>query len=321
MKMTKTTSAALALVLVSGLIFGQAGPLEKTGFLLGEWHGTGSGFGNQGSTIESSFQWVMDGKYLEVINESWFGPSENNPEGEHHIDKGFISFDKNRNSIVYRQFNKEGFINQYLLNDSLSNDSMLVFETEVIENFMPGGKARWTIRKISHEQIETIFDVSFPDKGYTCFGTNNLHKKSAEFTDPDPRVTGIGGIFFLSADPRAVTEWYGKNLGLSTDPYGSVFEFRNANRPDEINYLRWSPFETGTEYMKPSEKGFMINYRVQNIEGLERKLRINGVTILDSIEVFDYGKFLHIMDPDGNKIELWEPVDSVLTQLGGQTTK
>jgi len=136
-----------------------------------------------------------------------------------------------------------------------------------------------------------------------------------------PKVTGIGGIFFYSDNPEKIKEWYEKNLGLSIDDYGSVFEFRNANRPNEVNYLRWSPFKNGSEYFNPSKKDFMINYRVQNIEGLVNKLRNNGVTILDSIETYDYGKFIHIMDAEGNKIELWEPVDSVLTKMGGKTTK
>lgn len=136
-----------------------------------------------------------------------------------------------------------------------------------------------------------------------------------------PKVTGIGGIFFFSDDPKKTNEWYGRNLGLAIDPYGSPFEFRNANRPSEINYLRWAPFKTGDEYFQPSRKPFMINYRVQNIDGLVRKLKENGVTVLDSIASYDYGKFVHIMDPDGNKIELWEPVDSVLTKIGGPTTK
>jgi predicted enzyme related to lactoylglutathione lyase len=136
-----------------------------------------------------------------------------------------------------------------------------------------------------------------------------------------PKVTGIGGIFFYSDNPEKIKEWYEKNLGLAIDDYGSAFEFRNANRPNEVNYLRWSPFKNGSEYFNPSKKDFMINYRVQNIEGLVNKLRNNGVTILDSIETYDYGKFIHIMDAEGNKIELWEPVDSVLTKMGGKTTK
>ena len=102
---------------------------------------------------------------------------------------------------------------------------------------------------------------------------------------------------------------------------GSSFEFRNANRPEEINYLQWSPFKNGSDYFLPSQKKFMINYRVQNIEGLVTKLLSNGVSVLDTIETYDYGKFVHILDEEGNKIELWEPIDSVLTAIGSKTTK
>ena len=140
-------------------------------------------------------------------------------------------------------------------------------------------------------------------------------------SDQTPKVTGIGGIFFLSKNPKKTREWYGANLGLAIDDYGSPFEFRNANNPEEINYLRWSPFEESTDYFDPSEKPFMINYRVQNIEGLVEKLEQNGVTILDEIAEFEYGKFVHVLDPEDNKIELWEPVDSFFTEMGGATTK
>lgn len=149
----------------------------------------------------------------------------------------------------------------------------------------------------------------------------NNEKSEALSNDSTPRVTGIGGIFFFSDNPEQTREWYSKNLGLEVNEWGSSFEFRNANRPDEVNYLQWSPFQAGSEYFSPSKKEFMINYRVQNIEGLVRNLKNNGVTILDEIVEYEYGKFVHIMDAEGNKIELWEPVDSVLTQMGGKTTK
>lgn len=156
----------------------------------------------------------------------------------------------------------------------------------------------------------------------TVEGTlENSELKETFSNDTTPKVTGIGGIFFRAADPQLVREWYGANLGLAIDDYGSPFEFRNANRPQERNYLRWSPFEDSTDYFDPSQKEFMINYRVQNIEGLVRKLRANGVTILDEVAAYEYGKFVHIMDPEGNKIELWEPVDSFFTEMGGATTK
>jgi predicted enzyme related to lactoylglutathione lyase len=135
----------------------------------------------------------------------------------------------------------------------------------------------------------------------------NKTSKSATPTDTTPKVTGIGGIFFFSDDPAKTRKWYGQNLGLDVNDYGSTFESRNTDKPEEINQLQWSPFKRDSEYFAPSKKEFMINYRVQNIEGLVNKLRENGVTIVDDIESFDYGKFVHIMDPDGNKIELWEP--------------
>jgi len=155
----------------------------------------------------------------------------------------------------------------------------------------------------------------------SCNPVTSAKQKETIVPDTTPKVTGIGGIFFHSKNPQDMRDWYGKNLGLAMDEYGSPFEFRNANRPEEINYLRWSPFEEGTDYFSPSEKEFMINYRVQNIEGLVKKLKGNGVTIVDEIEEFDYGKFVHIMDPEGRKIELWEPNDDFFTQMGGETTK
>lgn len=150
----------------------------------------------------------------------------------------------------------------------------------------------------------------------------NAEKKQAEeSSDKTPKVTGIGGIFFFSENPEKTKAWYAENLVLAVSEYGSSFEFRNANRPEEINYLQWSPFQQGSEYFEPSKKEFMINYRVQHIEALVEKLKSNGVTILDDIATYDYGKFVHIMDEEGNKIELWEPIDHIFTAMGGPTTK
>ena len=151
--------------------------------------------------------------------------------------------------------------------------------------------------------------------------TSSDQEMQKSITDTTPKVTGIGGIFFKARNPAEVKKWYGENLGLSVDDFGSPFEFRNAHSPTQINYLNWDAFTDTTSYFDPSAKEFMINYRVQNIEGLVSHLKKNGVTILDEIAAYEYGKFVHIMDPEGNKIELWEPVDSVLTKLGRKTTK
>ena len=144
--------------------------------------------------------------------------------------------------------------------------------------------------------------------------TKNQTETSTSPVDTTPKVTGIGGIFFFSDNPKEMKEWYAKNLGLEISPWGSVsFESRNLDRPDEINSLQWNPFKKGDEYFSPSKKEFMINYTVQNLEGLIDKLKESGVTIVDDIVTYDFGKFIHIMDAEGNKIELWEPA--------GKTTK
>lgn len=134
------------------------------------------------------------------------------------------------------------------------------------------------------------------------------------------RVTGIGGIFFKCNDPVATRNWYRDHLGLKTNDYGSLFEFRQGANPDKIGYLQWSTFKQDTEYFDPCKKEFMINYRVDDLEALVSRLRQEGVTIVDDIESYDYGKFVHILDNEGNKIELWEPVDQVFTDIPDQET-
>lgn len=179
-----------------------------------------------------------------------------------------------------------------------------------------------SIKKI----IISVFAIIFAgcsDQNHTSMDKQDKpqEKDGQQVNDTTPKVTGIGGIFFFSDDPKAAREWYATNLGLEINEYGSSFEFRNANRPDEINYLQWSPFKKGSSYFSPSKKEFMINYRVQNIEALVKKLRENGVTVVDEMETYDYGKFIHILDHEGNKIELWEPEDTVFTKMGWKTTK
>jgi hypothetical protein len=174
--MKKLTPVLLSLILATTLL-AQQNVFEPLNFVIGTWQGTGSGFGNATSKISSEFNVMMGGKYIEIKNDSKFEPTDKKPEGENHIDWGMVSYDKSRKKIIYRQFNIEGYINQYVLNDSLTNDSKLVFETETIENFISGGKARWTVKKKSDNEIETIFDVSFPGKEFACYGTNILKRK------------------------------------------------------------------------------------------------------------------------------------------------
>lgn len=123
------------------------------------------------------------------------------------------------------------------------------------------------------------------------------------------RVTGIGGIFFKCKDPKKMNDWYKTHLGLNTIQYGANFEWRDAADPNKAGSTQWSAFDEKTKYFEPSTKEFMINYRVENLEALVEELKKEGVTVLDKIETFDYGKFVHILDVEGNKIELWQPID------------
>ncbi len=122
------------------------------------------------------------------------------------------------------------------------------------------------------------------------------------------RVTGIGGIFFKCKDPEQINQWYKTHLGLNTTPYGAKVGLGEDTDPKKNGYTLWTPFPDKTKYFEPSSRDFMINYRVENIEALAEELKKEGVTLLDEVTPYEgYGKFLHILDPEGNKIELWEP--------------
>jgi predicted enzyme related to lactoylglutathione lyase len=130
------------------------------------------------------------------------------------------------------------------------------------------------------------------------------------------RVTGIGGIFFKCKDPKKLREWYKIHLGLNTNQYGCVFEWYQGADSTQKGFTQWSPFTETTKYFNPSTKDYMINYRVADMDALVTQLRLEGVTILDSVETYDYGKFVHIQDLEGNKLELWQPNDAVYEKMG-----
>ncbi|AWA31251.1 glyoxalase [Flavobacterium magnum] len=122
------------------------------------------------------------------------------------------------------------------------------------------------------------------------------------------KVTGIGGIFFKSKDPKAMNEWYRTHLGIEMSPWGAKFEWRDAGNPEIKGSTAWRIFDNGTDYFEPSDRDFMVNYRVQDMEAMVAQLRSAGVTILDEIVVSDFGKFVHILDAEGNKLQLCEPI-------------
>ena len=139
------------------------------------------------------------------------------------------------------------------------------------------------------------------------YAFHSLTAKKINATAPLKRATGIGGVFFKCQDPKKIRAWYAENLGLNTNDYGAVFEWRQGADSSKKGFTQWSPFSEKTKYFAPSTKDFMINYRVADLETLLADLKQKGVVVTDSVETAEYGKFVHIMDPEGNKLELWEP--------------
>lgn len=134
----------------------------------------------------------------------------------------------------------------------------------------------------------------------------------------DKRVTGIGGIFFKVKNPERLKKWYAEHLGLQTDQWGTNFETRQADDPSRKSFLQWSVTDENSKWF---ERPLMINYRVENLARLIEQLKAEGVTIVDGIEQYPYGKFAHILDGEGNKIELWEPDDVEYEKMVGGRTK
>jgi predicted enzyme related to lactoylglutathione lyase len=122
------------------------------------------------------------------------------------------------------------------------------------------------------------------------------------------RVTGIGGIFFKSKDPKALGAWYREHLGIGVEEWGgAAFRWASPENPSGTGATIWSPFKEETEYFSPSKASFMINYRVEDLHALLAQLRREGCEVDAKVEESEYGKFGWLIDPEGNKIELWQP--------------
>lgn len=135
------------------------------------------------------------------------------------------------------------------------------------------------------------------------------------------KVTGIGGVFFKCKDPEKIRDWYSDKLGLNTDKYGTNFEWRHSQNPNQKGFTVWGPFSDSTEYFQPSEKEFMINLRVDDLRELLDELKDQDVKIVGELEEYEYGLFAHIIDPEGTKIELWEPFDEEYDKIVEARTK
>ncbi len=185
--------------------------------------------------------------------------------------------------------------------ETLSHDSKLPqalqYLLEAKNTILTPHIAGWTFE--SHIKLAQVIVDKIKDK----------YLNETKETKIEKRVTGIGGVFFKSQNPKKLMAWYAKHLGFKTDPYGATFWWKD-NQGNDCS-TQWSPFANNTDYFEPSEKPFMQNFRVHDLKFLLNKLSQEGVTIIGDMQTFDYGKFGWVLDPEGNKIELWQPNDSV----------
>ncbi len=193
------------------------------------------------------------------------------------------------------EYEKESFESLFLENNlPQALMDLMQMENVILSPHIAG----WTIE--SKEKLALVI----VNKIKELYGLNT---KKEELTVQDYGVSGLGGFFFKSSDPDALKKWYKKHLGMHTDTFGWTFWWKDKEGNDCST--QWSPFKNDTSYFDPSKKPFMINLRVKDLSKLIEQLKKDGITTIDKIEEFSYGKFGWILDPEENKIELWEPID------------
>jgi D-3-phosphoglycerate dehydrogenase len=192
--------------------------------------------------------------------------------------------------LEYEKLSFESFANAEIP-DALQE--LITAENVILSPHIAG----WTFE--SHEKLaQTIVDKVLL-----------LYNPELVILEKRERVIGIGGFFFKANDPKTLKNWYCDHLGIDTDDYGCTFWWKDKNGADCST--QWSLFQSDTNYFEPSKKEFMQNFRVKDLAFLLDQLKSEGVAIVGEMQSYDYGKFAHILDLEGNKIELWEPIDSV----------
>lgn len=151
-----------------------------------------------------------------------------------------------------------------------------------------------------------------------AFGLGYGFRRLTRSEQLGPRATSIGGIFFKARDPKALKQWYADYLGMRMVQSGANFEWHQGIDSTKKGFTLWAPFKETTKYF---DKQFMINYRVEGLDALLAKMKQHGILPTDSVQRSSYGSFVHVMDPEGNKIELWEADDVGYAKMGGVTSK
>lgn len=178
--MLKTTLMSVALLLAASPFFAQtnngADVWQPMKYFVGQWEGTGTGKPGT-SKVRRDYRFVLNGKFLQVQNQSEYAPQPSNPKGESHEDWGLISFDKGRKQFVLRQFHVEGFVSQYVTTSISADGKTIVFTSESIENIPTGYRARETYKIVSEDEFNETFELAAPGKEFELYTENRLRRK------------------------------------------------------------------------------------------------------------------------------------------------
>jgi hypothetical protein len=148
-------------------------------YFIGAWEGSGEGKGGI-SWVERKYEFILNSKFMFVRSKSTYDPQEKNPKGEVHEEWGFISYDRARETFIFRQFHIEGFVNQYVLNELAEDSQTIGFITEGIENIPPGWLARETYRILSPNEFVEVFELAGPGKGFEVYSENRFQRVRSE---------------------------------------------------------------------------------------------------------------------------------------------
>jgi predicted enzyme related to lactoylglutathione lyase len=159
--------------------------------------------------------------------------------------------------------------------------------------------------------LEEMRAAEAPDAEWAPWAAARLSAWGAADPGADaahPGVTGLGGVFFKARDPEVLRAWYREHLGIQPAADGSVmFQWREMDDAARVGATVWGPFDDDTTYFEPSDRPYMFNFRVRDLDALLARLRDAGVAVDDRVDDYPYGRFGWCMDPEGNRLELWEP--------------
>ena len=289
----------LTLATCSSNASGQSAFFEK---LIGSWEGRGQLLGNRAS-FQMAWEMVLDGQFarLDFKNESF------QPDSSSMVFKAIGLYNISSDSITGTWSDSRGVT----LNLSGSIDG----NTLRIDWHKEGFEEGYTLYRLTGQHQMEVKDFVKRNGAMVQFGQALYRRVSPTQVRDQPGIVGIGGIFFTAKAPEQLRKWYREMLGIINGPQGGSFVWRKFDDPQQFGFTTWHAYEENSSYFEGTDRPFMINYRVNRLDDFLKILKKKGVQTTGPVETFPFGRFVKLMDPEGNKIELWEPNESLFLRM------